>query len=370
MEERPGDTFSEIYDQARCCQEVIKMAGVRFESVRPLLPLDQYTDIVFTGCGSSYHLASCASFAWTNMLSRPVQAVQASQLMSFSERYFPASAHPLVIAITRSGGTSEVEQAVEALRSRYGAASLAVTGEPGGSVARVCDAEIAFAECIEKSIVTTRAFTSMLIGLYLLGDDLSGSRYRAHLASIPRSIESALEMSEQVVRRMAEDWRISRFVFLGSGGMKGLADECALKMTEMALSAASSFLTLEFRHGPKAALDSSTQVVLFPVEYERPYLSRVREEIVETGASLLVVSGDWRDGSDLARSADSSAMPTAIGDEDQLGLDMRLGNSVPEVIRPVLYVHLGQLMGYWRAIAGRLNPDSPPYLTRTVLLER
>jgi len=286
--------------------------------------------------------------------------------MSFPDKYFTASARPLVIAITRSGGTSEVEQAVSRLRDRYRAAALAVTGEPGGAVAGVCDAEIAFPECLEKSIVTTRAFTSMLLGLLLLGDDLSGRRYRGDLTAIPPSIQAAFETSEQVARRMAEDWTISRFVFLGSGAMKGLADECALKMTEMALSAASSFVTLEFRHGPKAALDSSAQVVLFPVDAEWPYLSRVREEIIETGARLLVVDGH-RHG--RAGSAHPSAMPE-VKDFGPLGTDILFGHSISEVLRPALYVHLGQLMGYWRAIAGRLNPDSPPYLKRTVLLER
>jgi glucosamine--fructose-6-phosphate aminotransferase (isomerizing) len=370
MEDRPGDTFNEIHDQARCCERTISLSGARLGLLRPLLPLDQYTDIVITGCGSSYHLASCASFAWAQMLSRPVQAVQASQLMSFSERYFRAAARPLVIAITRSGGTSEVEQAVLRLRDRYGAAALAVTGEPGGTVAGMCDAEIAFTECSEKSIVTTRAFTSMLLGLYLLADDLSGSRYRADLEVIPTLIESAMESSEVVARRMAEDWRISRFVFLGSGAMKGLADECALKMTEMALSVASSWLTLEFRHGPKAALDSSTQVVLFPVECERPYLSKVLEEITETGASILILGGKPRVKPGPAGSADSSALSPRIRDYGRLTVEVEFGNSISEVLRPALYVHIGQLMGYWRAMAGRLNPDSPPYLTRTVLLER
>jgi glucosamine--fructose-6-phosphate aminotransferase (isomerizing) len=370
MEDRPGDTFSEIYDQARCCEETIGRANVRFDSFRSLLPLDQYTDIVITGCGSSYHMASCASFAWAHMLSRPVHAIQASQLMSFSDRYFPASARPLVIAITRSGGTSEVEQSVLTLRQRYGAAALAVTGESGGAVARVCDAEIDFRECIEKSVVTTRAFTSMLLGLLLLGDDVSGRRYRAELATIPGSIQAGMETSEQVARRMAEDWRISRFVFLGSGAMKGLADECALKMTEMALSAASSFLTLEFRHGPKAALDWSTQVVLFPVESEQPYLGRVCEEITETGASLMVVSGQSPGRRQHAATVGSSGLTPEDRNEETARVDVQLGQSIAEVLRPALYVHIGQLMGYWRAIAGRLNPDSPPYLTRTVLLER
>src|SRR5215467_10924610 len=321
MDERPGDTFNEIYDQARCCEETIGLADVRLELIRSLLPLEQYTAILLTSCGSSYHIASCASFAWARMLSRPVQAVQASQLMSFSERYLAAAARPLLVAISRSGATSEVEQAVLTLKNRYGAAALAITGEPGGCVARVCDAEIAFDECVEKSIVTTRAFTAMLLGLLMLGDDMAGSRHRMDLRAISRFIQSALETSEQVARRMAEDWRISRFVFLGSGAMKGLADECALKMTEMALSAASSFVTLEFRHGPKAALDSSAQVVLFPVDAEWPYLSRVREEIIETGARLLVVDGH-RHG--RAGSAHPSAMPE-VKDFGPLGTDILFG---------------------------------------------
>jgi glucosamine--fructose-6-phosphate aminotransferase (isomerizing) len=370
MEDRPGDTFSEIYDQAACCERTIGLAGARLEHIRSLLPLERYSDIVITGCGSSYHMASCASFAWTQMLSRPVQAVQASQLMSFSDRYLAAAATPLVIAITRSGATSEVEQAVLTLKNRYGAAALAITGEPGGCVASASDAELVFDECLEKSIVTTRAFTSMLLGLLLLGDDLAGRRFRMDLSAIPRSIQSALETSELVARRMAEDWRISRFVFLGSGAMKGLADECALKMTEMALSATSSFLTLEFRHGPKAALDSSTQVVLFPVESERPYLDRVSEEILETGASLLVVGGRSPRQFDNPALADSTALSPDVRDLGQSRVDMLFGDSIAEALRPVLYVHIGQLMGYWRAIAGRLNPDSPPYLKRTVLLEQ
>jgi glucosamine--fructose-6-phosphate aminotransferase (isomerizing) len=370
MEDRPGDTFNEIYDQARCCEETIGLAGVRLELIRSLLPLDQYTDIVITGCGSSYNMASCASFAWSQILSRPVQAVQASQLMSFSDRYFAPAARPLVIAITRSGATSEVEQAVLTLKNRYGAAALAITGEPGRCVARASNAEITFDECFEKSIVTTRAFTSMLLGLLLLADDLAGGHYRVDLAAIPRSIRSALETSEHVAGRMAEDWRISRFVFLGSGAMKGLADECALKMTEMALSPASSFVTLEFRHGPKAALDSSAQVVLFSVESEGPYLERLCEEIIETGASLLVVSGLSTSPRDYGGLADSSALSPQVRDLGQSRIEIRFGHSISEALRPALYVHLGQLMGYWRAIAGKLNPDSPPYLKRTVLLEQ
>ena len=99
----------------------------------------------------------------------------------------------------------------------------------------VCLAELAFAECHEESIVMTQAFTCMLAGLYLVADGLAGSRHKTEISRIPGLIAESIQRSEELLRRAAEDERVNQFFFLGSGVMKGLADECALKMTEMAL---------------------------------------------------------------------------------------------------------------------------------------
>ena len=137
--------------------------------------------------------------------------------------------------------------------------------------------------------------------------------------------------------------------------MKGLADECALKLTEMALDTAFSYRTLEFRHGPKATLNSTDQLVIFPVEAERPHLGTLVREITATGARVLVVDAQLLESAD-PRIATLIIPQSAIRD------------SHFESFRPALYAHIGQLIAYWRAAARDLNPDAPRHLARTVLL--
>lgn len=333
-------TLSEIYHQAASCQRTVELACQRCSILEQFLPFDTYTDIVITGCGSSHHLAICASFAWSDVLERPVAAIASSELAHFPEHYLARDAKPLVIAISRSGDTTEVKLAVERLRREYCARSLAITTE-GNEVANVCDAGIVFDECLEQSVVMTQAFTCILVGLYLLVDGATGGERTRGISEIPRLIDEALRSTETVIRPLAEDHNISRFFFLGSGAMKGLADECALKLTEMALDTAFSYRTLEFRHGPKATLNSTDQVVVFPVDAERPHLDTLIGEIDATGARVLVIDAPL----------------------------FAIRNSQIESFRPALYAHIGQLLAYWRAAARDLNPDAPRHLKRTVLLD-
>jgi len=349
-EDRGPLTLSELYHQAGSCQRTVERADQRNRIFEQFLPLENYTDIIITGCGSSHHLAMSVSFAWSQMLGRPVTAVASSELAHFPEHYLAPASKPLVIAISRSGGTTEVKLAVERLKTRFGARSLAIISDEG-SVGGACDAEIVLDECRERSVVMTQAFTCMLVALYLLADSVSGSRHLNDIEALPKLIDRALESSERVMRSLAEDDGIKRFFFLGSGPMKGLADECALKMTEMALDTALSYRTLEFRHGPKATLNSNDQVIVFPVAAELQYLDTLLTEIAATQARTLVIA----------------EQPFA-GVENLLMPQSPTRGPQSEVLRPALYAHVGQLLAYWRAAACDLNPDAPRHLERTVLL--
>ena len=218
----------------------------------------------------------------------------------------------------------------------------------------VCDAGIVFGECIEQSVVMTQAFTCILVGLYLLVDGATGERRASEIKEIPALISGAVQSAEKVIRPLAEDHNIARFFFLGSGPMKGLADECALKLTEMALDTAFTYRTLEFRHGPKATLNSTDQVIIFPTEAERPHIETLIAEIDATGARMLVVDAQTLD---LEDSRDTTLISQTT-----------IRNPRSEIFRPALHAHVGQLLAYWRATARDLNPDAPRHLARTVLL--
>jgi glucosamine--fructose-6-phosphate aminotransferase (isomerizing) len=270
--------------------------------------------------------------------------------MGFPETYLTAGARPLVLAISRTGGTTEVQLAVERMRSEYTARALAITGQPDSAVGAVCDAEIAFTECHEESIVMTQAFTCMLTGLCLLADGAAAWGYRSKVSLIPHLISASIGRNEETLRRIAEDRQTREFFYLGSGVMKGLSDECSLKMTEMALSPTMAHRSLEFRHGPKAALDEQSQVTIFPVAAERPHLETLLGEIRATQAQTLIVSSEG--------SPDSSGFK-----------NLQLGAELPEFLRPALYAHIGQMLACWRSLSRGLNPHSPRHLARTVLLD-
>ncbi|HUK90446.1 MAG TPA: SIS domain-containing protein [Blastocatellia bacterium] len=349
-------TFREIHNQAVACQETIENAPTRLQRFQRLLPLDRYTDVLLTGCGSSYNLAQCAAFAWSEMLEKPAYAAPASELMHFASRYLSRAAKPLIIAISRTGGTTEVKRAVEALRLQYQARSLAITLEPGSDVGSVCDVEIAIPECYEDSVVMTQAFASILTAIYLLGDGATGGRYYTHIKKIPDLIEAGIQGNEEAIRDLAFDPKTDRFFFLGSGPMKGLADESALKMTEMALCASSSFHALEFRHGPIAALDKSGLVTLFASQAEGQYLKNLVGDVALTGAGVLLVSSDHpAEPVGEQRAIDICCSPDPL-------------DELPEFLRPAALAYVGQLLGYWRSQSAHLNPDLPRHLERTVLL--
>jgi glucosamine--fructose-6-phosphate aminotransferase (isomerizing) len=340
-------TRQEIYSQAQAVRVTLELADERHCRLAPLLQPSSYTEVVFTGCGSSYHLAQAAAFSWGQLTGVRSHAHPSSELVHFPTSYLNGDSRPLVFAISRTGGTDETVLALEKLKSRYRALSIAATSDPKSDLGRLSDLHLVFEECPEQSVVTTQAFTSMWLGLVLLADSCSDKPLIGTLKHLPETLEYHLSLSEDSIRPLAEDNSVDKFVFLGSGPFFPLAAEAALKMAEMALTSSAFYHTLEFRHGPKAILTPRSSVVMLPVEFERPQIGTLLSEIDETGARALVVSDQ----------------PIASGAEQ---LNLRSG--LPEIFQPVLFAHVLQQLAFHRAIARGLDPDAPPHLVRTVKL--
>lgn len=53
FEENAPVTLNEMYSQARSCRQTVELADARQRAFKRLLPLDQYSHIIITSCGSS-----------------------------------------------------------------------------------------------------------------------------------------------------------------------------------------------------------------------------------------------------------------------------------------------------------------------------
>jgi fructoselysine-6-P-deglycase FrlB-like protein len=212
---------SEIASQPDCWLLAAKLAG------SPGLPLPGER-VAVAGCGTSWFMAQAYAVLREQAGQGETDAFQASEF-PLGRRY------DRVVAITRSGTTTEVVQLLDALRDRSRATVL--TADPGQPAAALADDAVVLDFADEKSVVQTRFATSVLALLRAhLGADLTPIACDAEVAvRMPLPVHPAL--TEQIT-------------FLGRGWTVGLAQEAALKCREAAMFWAEAYPAMDYRHGP------------------------------------------------------------------------------------------------------------------------
>ena len=186
--------------------------------------------IAVVGCGTSWFMAqSYAALRETAGLGE-TDAFTASE--AFVDRGYDA-----VVALTRSGTTTEVLELVERVKGRI--PTIGVIGDPDSPLVSLVDEAVLLPFADEKSVVQTRfATTALALFRASLGEDLTAAIADAS-AVLAAPADEELRDAEQ-------------YTFLGRGWTTGLAHEAALKMRESSQSWTESYSSMEYRHGPIA----------------------------------------------------------------------------------------------------------------------
>lgn len=345
---RPGSrTCREILDQGESWSATLGSLEEQSTGLRQLLHRP-HREATFIGCGSTYFLSLAASTIWQAMTGVSARALPSSELWLFPELYRPAQPS-LLVAVSRSGETTETLRALEMYRQQIGGDSLAITCDPASEMVGLASSRLVARNAAEESVAQTRSFTSMLL-LAQLACALAADRedYLSQLNALPAFFPSLVKTYEPLARRLARDERLEHFVFLGSGPRYGLACEAMLKMKEMSLSPSEAFHFLEFRHGPKSTASKRTLVIGLLSESARDHEASVLSEMRQLGTKVLA----------LAESAEGLPADEAI--ELRSGLD--------EQANLALFLPALQLLAYHRAVHKGLDPDRPANLDAVVRL--
>ena len=252
------------------------------------------------GCGTSYHVARAYAALREERNLGTTDAATAPEL-SLHRSY------GRVVAISRSGTTTEVLRTLEMLRGST--ATVAVTAVPGSPVASAADDTIVLDFANEQSVVQTRFATTALALL------------RAHIGD---RLEAAIVDGEAALAEPlpVEPTEFRQFVFLGQGWTVGLANEAALKLREAASAWTEAYPAMEYRHGPISVAGRATLVwAIGPVD------PGVLADAADTGATVISAGSD-----------------------------------------PMAELVLIQRMAVELAEAHGLDPDHPKHLTRSVVL--
>ncbi|WP_030417562.1 sugar isomerase [Streptomyces sp. SCSIO 75703] len=256
--------------------------------------------VAIVGCGTSYYMALAAAALREGAGQGETDAFPASE--------FPrARAYDRIVALTRSGTTTEVLDLLGALKGRT--RSVALTADPDTPVTAVADHVVPLGWADERSVVQTRFATTALTLL------------RAHLGlhtdTVVADARTALatDLPEGLAAR-------TQFTFLGRGWTVGLAHEAALKMREASLSWTEAYPAMEYRHGPISVSTGTTATWMFG---EAP--EGLAAQVRATGAAWL-----------------------------------------PATLDPLAELVRAQRLAVAVAAARGLDPDRPRHLTRSVIL--
>ena len=307
---------------------------------------------LFVGCGSSYYIALAAAATFTTV-GLTARALPASEILLFPRLALQSQSRPrVVVLISRSGRTSEVLQAGECLLDTEGIFPVAITCAQDSPLEKLTRFTLHVRAADESSTVMTRSFTSMLLGLQYLAGRLTSNRTLLDgLELLPPTVSRLIAEHSAPLRDFVMGHSFADYVFLGQGPLVGIAQECALKVTESSVSYAQSFHTMEFRHGPKSIVAPQTLIGFLLSESGYVAERGVLEEVKELGGTTLVI----------ANAADARTRAAA-----DLLIESRL--AVPESIYPAAFLIWGQLLALYTGLKKGLNPDEPRHLSRVVIL--
>ncbi len=295
----------------------------------PAMLADTGRTRVVIGCGSSYNLALSIAAA-LNLKGFPAIAVPAGEWLIRPDAYCP-TAEVEVIALSRSGETTETVAAARASRAR-GQRVTAITCAPGSALPAASDTILEFDTHPAEGIVMTVSASLMLLAGYAMAGESDGDRLAARAETLMTAF-AALPIDSLAQR--------SHFVFLGGGTHYGVALEGALKLQEMALCYTQGFHPGEYRHGPVSLVDERTAVVLL---YS-----------AETAADEAVLAAELQA---------KGALVLGIGGPGTLSLPV----ATPGIGAGAEMLPLLQLLGERYAAAKGLDTSAPRHLTKVVIL--
>ena len=190
----------------------VKLGGI-YERTQDIL---NARDIYITACGTSWHAAQIGSYILETVLSKPIKVEYASE---FRYRNKHLNSESLVISISQSGETADTLSAIRKAKE-HGALTVGVVNVVGSSIARETDCGIYMHAGPEIGVASTKAFTSQVVVLSLLGNYLAQQKeiensYKiiSDIQKIPIFMEELLKLSDSIYEIAKEYCNATNFLY-------------------------------------------------------------------------------------------------------------------------------------------------------------
>ena len=313
--------------------------------------------LILTACGTSWHSALVGEYLIEEFARLPVEVEYASELRY---RNPPVDHDTLIFGITQSGETADTLAALREMK-RKGHHTLAICNVIGSSIAQEADGGIYLHAGPEIGVASTKAFTSQLCVLSMLGlyfgrlrhlSFEAGQRIIDQLEALPDVVEQALECSSRV-REVADKYKdATNFLYLGRHYNFPTALEGALKLKEISYIHAEGYPAAEMKHGPIALVDEHTpSVFLLPRSHVYDKVMSNLQEVKARGGPVIAIVDQM-----------DRKLESLVDDIIEVPY-------VEDFLQPVVASIPLQLLAYHIAIARGCDVDKPRNLAKSVTVE-
>ncbi len=307
--------------------------------------------VFLIGAGTSDYIGRALTQILRERWQCEVMAVPSTDVVThLAELILPHQKY-LWISFSRSGDSPESVAAVEkALAARPDIHHIIVTCNANAKMIRLTAGNPkALGICLDdavndRGLAMTSSFSNMVIFGHCLAHANDATGYKNVLKDLIAAGKSLLATAPDCTAKLAKE-NFATVCFVGSGPLRAVASECALKVLELTsgktLTMSESALGL--RHGPMSALKQDTLFVCFLSSdahvrnYETDLLREIGEKkLVHTRVAV---------GAEIDKTlAEHLLTPSA---------------SLPDVYRPPCDVIFGQLLGLFFSLRWNLQPDHP-----------
>lgn len=337
--------IKEIYDQPKILNQILSEKNIHLQEIAQLIKKSYGTYLV--GCGTAAYACLAGTYIFSKIAKRHINFSVGSEFGYLADFLTPKS---LVFALSQSGETIDVIEAVKKAKEKK-AKILSLVNVLGSTLYRMSDKKILLGAGVEKAVVTTKAFTAKLAYLYLLAYLLSGN-YEKGLKNLYATIAEAKKILQKEsiarIKKLVQLIKNKDHIYvIGRGISYPIALETALKIKESSYIHAEGFAAGELKHGVIALIEKGTPCIAF-VPKDDSYSANL------AGAMELKARGGFIIG---------------ISYKDHEEFDYYLPNTDLSIMSCIPSIIIGQLLGYYLALARGTDPDKPRNLAKSVTVK-
>lgn len=357
----PDFMIKEIYEQPKAIREtvgakldngVIEIEGLDLKKE----DIQNINKIYIVACGTAMHAGLVAKTTFERLCKIPVEVDIASE---FRYRDPLIDESTLCIYISQSGETADTIAALKLAKSKK-AKTIAISNVIGSSITREADYSIYTHAGPEIAVASTKAYTSQVVLLTILGmyfaeklektskETING--LKKQILKLPSQIEEVLTNIDKVKEFAKKVYKEKDMFFLGRGTDYAVSMEGSLKLKEISYIHSESYASGELKHGPIALIENDVTVIatMTNPDLVEKSISNVQEVITRGAKVLLITSEEIKND----------------GFEEVI--------SIPKtnpLISPILSVVPMQVLSYYISKEKGLDVDKPRNLAKSVTVE-